>query len=141
MSNAFAEAPPPKQGFHIFLDKAFIEWWTIHKKFPPLLAGAIIPMLSAMQGHPESKLLWEKHTDTILRNTGLTPTVHKPCLYAGRMEGKQVLLKCQVDNFAVAVPNERTANIPLDMIDNFLFIPMKRQEYLDMYNGIDVLQT
>jgi hypothetical protein len=27
------------------------------------------------------------------------------------------------------------------MIDNFLIIPMKCQGYLDMYNGIDVLQT
>ncbi len=28
----------------------------------------------------------------------------------------------------------------LDMIDEFLFIPMKRQGFLDMYNGVDVLQ-
>jgi hypothetical protein len=32
------------------------------------------------------------------------------------------------------------ANILLDMIDNKLSIPMKWQGYLDMYNGIDVLQ-
>ncbi len=49
VSNAFAEAPPPKQGFYIFPDKAFIEWWTMHKKFPPLPPGAFIPVLSVMQ--------------------------------------------------------------------------------------------
>ncbi len=30
--NAFAEAPPPKQGFYIHPDWAFCEWWVNHKK-------------------------------------------------------------------------------------------------------------
>jgi len=34
-----------------------------------------------------------------------------------------------------------TANILLDEIDDHLTIPVKRQGYLDMYNGIDVRQT
>ena len=29
VSNAFAEAPPPKQGFYIRPDLAFKAWWTI----------------------------------------------------------------------------------------------------------------
>ncbi len=31
VSNAFAEAPPPKQGFFIRPDRAFNEWWVNHK--------------------------------------------------------------------------------------------------------------
>jgi hypothetical protein len=27
VSNAFSEAPPPKQGFYIQPDRAFEEWW------------------------------------------------------------------------------------------------------------------
>jgi hypothetical protein len=27
VSNAFSEAPPPKQGFYIHPDRAFHEWW------------------------------------------------------------------------------------------------------------------
>ena len=141
VSNAFAEAPPPKQGFYIHPDRAFIEWWVKHKKRPPIPAGGVIPILSAMQGHPESPWLWEKHVDTILRECGLVPTIHEPCLYSGIVEGKRVIFKRQVDNFAVAAPDEQTANVLLDMIDNTLTIPMKRQGFLDMYNGIDVLQT
>jgi hypothetical protein len=53
VSNAFAEAPPPKQGFFIRPDKAFHEWWVLHKKRPPIPDGYVIPILSAMQGHPE----------------------------------------------------------------------------------------
>jgi len=141
VSNAFAEAPPPKQGFYIYPDRAFNEWWVHHLQHPPLEPGQVIPILSAMQGHPESPRLWEKHPDSILQDIGMTPTVHEPCLYSGTINGKRTLLKRQVDDFAIAAPDERTANILLDLIDDELSIPMKRQGYLDMYNGIDVIQT
>ena len=141
VSNTFAEAPPPKKGFYIYPDRAFHEWWTNHLKRPPLDPDQVIPVLSAMQGHRESPRLWEKHADSILRDVGLTPTVHEPCLYSGMIMGKRVVLKRQVDDFAIAVPDERTTNILLDLIDYELSTPMKRQGYLDMYNGIDVMQT
>jgi hypothetical protein len=79
--NAFAEAPPPKQGFFIIPDKAFLDWWVNHKKRTPIPHSHVIPILSAMQGHPESPRLWEKHADAILREIGLEPTTHEPCLY------------------------------------------------------------
>jgi hypothetical protein len=44
VSNAFAEAPLPKQLFFIRPDKAFHKWWVNHLKcdsFPP---GHIIPL-------------------------------------------------------------------------------------------------
>ncbi len=65
----------------------------------------IIPVLSAMQGHPKSPRLWEKHADKILHDIGLTPTIHEPCLYSGTFDGKRVLLMKQVDNFAIATPD------------------------------------
>jgi len=141
VSNAFAEAPPPKQGFFIRPDRAFNEWWVQHKNRPPIPDGYVIPILSAMQGHPESPRLWEKHADSILRELGLEPTVHEPCLYSGVINGTRVLFMRQVDDFAIAAPDSKTADILLDMIDDKLKIPVKRQGYLDMYNGIDVLQT
>ena len=94
-----------------------------------------------MQGHPESPRFWEKHADEILRNIGLTPTAHKPCLYSGNINGQRVLFVRQVDDFAIAAPDAKTSDILMDMIDNRLKIPIKRQGYLDMHNGIDILQT
>ena len=47
----------------------------------------------------------------------------------------------QVDNFAIAARNELTVNILLDLIDDNLSIPLKRQGLLDMFNGIDIVQT
>jgi hypothetical protein len=64
--NAFAEAPPPKQGFYIRPDCAFNKWWVNYKGNPPIPPGHVIPVLSAMQGHLESPRLWEKHADAIL---------------------------------------------------------------------------
>ena len=58
VSNAFAEAPLPKQGFFVRPDRAFHEWWVNHKKRPPIPDGHVISVLSAMQGHPESPRLW-----------------------------------------------------------------------------------
>ena len=85
--------------------------------------------------------MWEKHTDAILRECGLVPTIHEPCLFSGVIEGQWVIAKCQVDDIAVAAPNEHTTTVLLDMIDSKLTIPMKHQGFLDMYNGIDVIQT
>jgi hypothetical protein len=141
VSNAFAKAPPPKQGFYMYPDRAFHEWWERHLLRPPLNPGEVIPVLSAMQGHPESPHFWEKHSDYILRDIGLTPTIHEPCLYSGIINGNRVLLKCQVNNFAIPAPNKLTANILLNLINTELSILMKQQGYLDMFNGIDVLQT
>jgi hypothetical protein len=141
VSNAFAEAPPPKQGFYIRPDRAFNDWWVQHKNRPPIPPGHFIPVLSAMQGHPESPRLWEKYADEILREIGLTPTVHEPCLYSGTINGKRILFMRQVDDFAIAAPDEHTSEVLMDLIDEKLRIPIKRQGYLDMYNGVDIQQT
>jgi hypothetical protein len=125
VSNAFAEAPPPKQGFYIRPNKAFHEWWTIHLKRPPIPHGHMIPILSAMQGHSESPRLWEKHADAILQELGLTPMTHEPCLYSGIIDGKCIIFMQQVDNFAIGAPDTCTANILLDMLDNKFSIPLK----------------
>ena len=141
VSNAFAEAPPPKQPFFIRPDRAFNEWWTNHLKRPAIPAGHIIPVLKAMQGHPESPRLWEKHADKILRELGLVPTVHEPCLYSGTFNGKRILFLRQVDDFAIAAPDAKTSDMLMDLIDDKLSEPIKRQGYLDLYNGVDIVQT
>jgi hypothetical protein len=108
VSNAFAKAPPPKQGFYIRPDWAFNNWWVKHKHLPPIPPVHVILILSAMQGHPESPRLWEKHADEILREIGLTLTIHEPCLYSGTVHGKRVLFLRQVDDFAIAAPDAHT---------------------------------
>ncbi len=82
VSNTFAEAPPPKQGFYIRPDKVFLEWWaskTDGRK--PIPSGYVILVMSAMQGHPESPRLWERLIDRLLRDMGFTPTIHHSVHY------------------------------------------------------------
>ena len=93
-----------------------------------------------MQGHPESPRLWEKHADKILQKIGLTPTHHEPCLYSGVINGERVLFMRQVDDFAIAVPSQQTANILFDLIDDALTSPLKCMGIVDLFNGIDVTQ-
>jgi hypothetical protein len=47
----------------------------------------------------------------------------------------------QVNNFAISAPSQRIANHLLDLIDNKLSIPMKRQGLVTLYNGLNILQT
>jgi hypothetical protein len=105
VSNTFAEAPPPRQGFSVRPDRAFHEWWVNHKKRPPIPDGHVIPILSAMQGHPESPRLWGKHADAILRELGLTQTIHEPCLYSGIINNNRILSQ----NGAVEIYNDKFA--------------------------------
>jgi hypothetical protein len=85
--------------------------------------------------------LRKKHADALLCEIGLIPTVHKPCLYSGIINGKRVIVKHQVDDFATTTPDQCKADILLDMLDGYLSIPIKRQGYLDMFNGLNVTQT
>ena len=94
-----------------------------------------------MQGHPESPRLWEKHADAILREIGLVPTTQEPCLYTSNIHSNRIIFLRQVDNFAITTSDPKTADILLDMLDERLSISIKRQGYLDMFNGIDVTQT
>jgi hypothetical protein len=47
----------------------------------------------------------------------------------------------QVDNVAVTAPDERTANILFDMIDDLLTFPTKRMGLTNLFNGLDIEQT
>jgi hypothetical protein len=141
ISNAFAEASPPKQPLFIRPDKAFHKWWVNHLKSDPIPPRHIIPVLLAMQGHPESPRLWEKHTDKIIRKIGLKPTVHKPCLYSGIFNGNGILFMRQGNDFAMPAPDAKTSNMLMDLIDIIMSIPIKRQGYLDMYNCVNIYQT
>jgi hypothetical protein len=100
--NAFAKTPPPKQGFYVRPDRAFSDWWVLHKKCSPIPEGHVFPILLAMQGQSESPRLWEKHANNILHNIGLTPTVHEPCLYSGSLNDRWMIL--QSPHLALALP-------------------------------------
>jgi hypothetical protein len=141
VSNAFVEVPLPKQRFLIQPDQEIHKWWTLHLHCPPISGGHVIPVLSAMQGRPESPQLWEKHADTILWELSLVPTMHELCLFWGFVDGKHTIFIQQVDDFAITAPDQHSADILLDMLDDQLAIHIKHQGFLDMFNSINLTQT
>jgi KUP system potassium uptake protein len=140
VSNAFSEAPPPKQGFYIQPDQAFRDWW-VAKGNGEIPAGHVIPVMRAMQGHPESPRLWEKWCDKMVKDLKFSPTTHEPCLYHGFIKGHKCYFKRQVDDFELAAPNHEIANFFYDEVDDFLTMPIKRQGIVTLFNGIDILQS
>jgi len=67
--------------------------------------------MRALQGHPESGKLWEKHINNIHFSDELnfkTPT-HDQTIYKTIYKGKIVFLLQQVDDFALACKDESTA--------------------------------
>ncbi len=143
VSNAFAEAPPPKQGFIsgrmlLFMLGGLFIWVVL---LPPIPHSHVIPILSAMQGHPEAPRLWEKHANKILCAIGLTPTTHEPCLNSIIINNHRVLLLRQINDFSVAAPLASTAAHIFDLVDDHLTIPLKRIGLVTLFNGLDVTQT
>jgi deoxyuridine 5'-triphosphate nucleotidohydrolase len=141
-TNAFAEAPPPVHPLYLYIDDAFKEWWTDHLGYPPIPPDhKVVQVRNAIQGHPESPRLWEKHIDRILRELGFKPTRHEPCLYRATIDGKMVLFLRQVDDFAIAATNATTVDRLIDQINEQLRMPMKNLGIITRFNGIDIEQT
>lgn len=142
VSNAFAEAPPPKAPLYLYIDDAFRDWWENHLHRPPIPQECnVVRVHNAIKGHPEASHLWEKHIDKILCNTGLRPTTHEPCMYQGIIKTIRVIFLRQVDDFAVASRNATVCQYLLDQIKLSMRIPLKTLGIVTCFNGNDIHQT
>ena len=141
VSNAFAEAPAPKAPLYLYIDDAFRDWWTNHLGNAPIPADCnVVRVHNAIQGHPESPRLWEKHIDKILRDLGLTPTTHEPCLYSGIFLHTKVHFLRQVDDFAVASSDRNIAMALISAINIKMRIEVKHLGLIDQFHGMDIQQ-
>lgn len=142
VTNAFAEAPPPVHPLYMHIDDAFREWWTEHLQRAPIPSDCtVVQVHNAIQGHPESPRLWEKHIDRILKKIGFRPTTHEPCLYRGTFQGHITFFLRQVDDFAISTISETQADQIIQGINQHLHIPMKRLGLIQRFNGVDIEQT
>jgi hypothetical protein len=143
VSNAFAEAPPPKKPYFMVIDQQFRDWWDNKLKLPAIPYGYVLPVLKNLQGHPEAPRLWHLHIQAILLNTmGFDHTTHEPCLYwrTHPTHGLVLILR-QVDDFIIGAA---TAAIALDYkqeIQNHMANPLNELGIIKRFNGIDIHQT
>ena len=62
--------------------------------------------------HPEAGVLWERLiTEILVDKMGFRNTVHERNIYAGTIDGKDVLVCRQVDDFAVGAVSPATAEL------------------------------
>ena len=100
----------------------------------------VIPVLKALQGHPEAGALWEKMINAILVDIfGFQATTHERNLYRGRVDGKDVLICRQVDDFAIATHDRKTAELLIKMINSY--VTTSSDGIGTKYNGVDIEQT
>jgi len=145
--DAHAHSPPPETPTFVSIDDAYADWCE-HRFKKKLDCSLVLPVLHALQGHPESGKLWEKHITAILRSPkfGFKGTTHDKSICSATFEGTKILLLRQVDNFAVACPNEDIAKPPHAQIGKALQLPSEDAppfKYLSLikdFNGLDVAQ-
>ena len=56
--NAFAHSPAPKVPKFMVIDNQYYEWY-FHRFGKKLDQSRVLPILRALQGHPESSKFWE----------------------------------------------------------------------------------
>lgn len=141
VSNAFAEAPPPKAPLFVTIDTQYHEW-NAAKGRPPIPKDHVLPVQGALQGHPESPRLWAiLINDLLVNKLKFKPTTHEPCLYRGEHNGHKLLFLRQVDDFAIACDNEEVATAVIDEINTHMSVQIKYLGLLTRFNGVDIQQT
>ena len=123
------------------IDEQFREWWK-NKGREEIPEGHVLPVKRALQGHPEAPRLWAKLIDTLIKEKlKLKATTHEPCLYSGKYNNTDILFLRQVDDFAIACPDEDLAKKIIGEINNHMSVQIKYLGLLTRFNGVDVEQT
>ena len=147
-TDAYAHSPPPATPTFVSIDDAYAEWYE-HRFHVKLDRSLVLPVLHALQGHPESGKLWEDHINSVLLSPELNfrCTTHDRTIYTAVHDGVKVLLLRQVDDFSLACPDEALARRLYGIIGAKLQLPGETSPpfvYLGLrteYNGVDIRQT
>jgi hypothetical protein len=143
VSNAFAEAPAPKEQFYMVVDDQFRDWWENCLGKEPIPRGWVIPILKNLQGHPEAPRLWHKHIDGILlTKMDFQHTTHEPCLYFRHHETLGlILLLRQVDDFIIGAKTMALCLQIKQQIQDNMANELNELGIIKRFNGLDILQT
>ena len=123
-ADAFAHSPGPDVPTYVSIDDAYAEWYEERQK-TSLDRSLVLPVKRALQGHPESGKLFQRHIDKIITSPELNfrATVLDRSLYRTEYEGETVLLLRQLDDFALSCNSETVANEIVGIIVKKLQLP------------------
>ena len=127
---------------------------------PPIPKGYVIPIQKALQGHPESPLLWPQHIHNILtKEEGFECCTHEPCIYfkqdpanAHGDDDHEVYLKKtaddgfvlilrQVDGFAISGSSLEACEKVRQTIQKQMTNQLHNLGSIKRFNGLDIHQT
>ena len=148
-SNAFQQSPPPAIPRFMEIDEAYCEWYKQKHGTEIDPREYVIPVERALQGDPSAGFQWETYINKILlEELGFINTTHERNLYRGKIDGEDVLLCRQVDDFAVGCADPGTAEKFIKLINDRVTTdskgmgePLKLRGHRSAYNGIDLYQT
>ena len=144
--DAFAHQHGPSMPTFMKLDDAFRDWHK-ERKGVWLDKDLVLPVLRALQGHPEAARLWEEHISAILEKVGFKDTMHEKNIHTGKFCGEKALSLRQVDDFALGCHQESAAKSVHAEIGTKLALhneaeaPFEHLGLVDSFDGCDVLQT
>ena len=139
-TNAFQQSPAPSVPCYLEIDDAYASWHLKHFGTAIDRRTHVIPLLKALQGHPEAGALWERMiTEVLCDKFGFQATTHERNLYRGTVNGALVLVCRQVDDYAIASADPATAETLISMINEH--VTTSSQGIGTRYNGVDVEQT
>ena len=136
--NAYANSPAPKTPTYVRIDDAYAEWY-YHRYGKNIDRSLVLPVLHALQGHPEAGALWETTINGILSDLGFKSTTHERSIYRGTIDGQRVLICRQVDDLAVACGDVSVSKGIIARIGER--VDMTGNSILTSFNGVDVEQT
>ena len=146
--DAYGHSPGPEIPTYISIDDQYADWYK-YKHGHDIDRRKVLPVLRALQGHPESGRLWESHINKILQGPKLKfkSTTHDRTIYTTQYRGEKVYLLRQVDDFALACTKQSIADEIYDIIGKDLqlpkedTIPFTKLGIITDFNGIDVEQS
>ena len=146
--DAYGHSPGPEIPTYMKIDNQYADWY-FHKYGKQINRNKVLPVLRALQGHPESGRLWETHINKILKGTELNfkSTTHDKTIYTTEFGGETIYMLRQVDDFAIACTKLSIADQIYDIIGSKLQLPgedkppFAKLGLINDFNGIDISQT
>jgi len=125
-------------------DDQFRQWWVECLGKPALKPNEIIPIRHALQGHPESPMLWMKYIDKMLieEMKFKACNTHEPCLYYRFDDNDDItVILRQVDDFLVCNKDATQCDAIGKAIQDRMTFPLNELRTVKRFNGIDIKQT
>ena len=148
VENAYQQSPPPSVDCYLEIDDTIEDWYLHRFKIKLNRLKEVIPLFKALQGHPEAGALWERMiSDIMINKLGFTTTTHERNIYSGTIDGHEILVCRQVDDFAAGSSSKEGGQLFIDTIRKYVaaeFAGMgieTKQGVYQLFNGIDINQT